>query len=60
MGWDLSYYREFFPGCLAGESCPHAQGLADRHIWGREGIFLQGRLAEALEQGSLAGGFSAP
>uniref|UniRef100_A0A8C4W507 DNA topoisomerase 1 n=1 Tax=Gopherus evgoodei TaxID=1825980 RepID=A0A8C4W507_9SAUR len=54
MGWDLSYYREFFLGCLAGESCPHAQGLADRHIWDQEGIFLQGRLAEALGGGGFA------
>ena len=38
---------------LAGESCPHAQGLTDRHIWGWEGIFLQGRLAEALEVSRL-------
>uniref|UniRef100_A0A452ICQ9 B30.2/SPRY domain-containing protein n=1 Tax=Gopherus agassizii TaxID=38772 RepID=A0A452ICQ9_9SAUR len=34
---------------LAGESCPHAHGLTDCHIWGQEGIFLQGRLTEALE-----------
>uniref|UniRef100_A0A8C3XSN1 Notch receptor 3 n=1 Tax=Chelydra serpentina TaxID=8475 RepID=A0A8C3XSN1_CHESE len=41
--------NDLFPGCLAGESCPHAQGSVDRHIWCREGIFLQGRSAEALE-----------
>ena len=28
-----------------GRSCSHAQGIADRQLWGQEGIFPRGRLA---------------